>query len=73
MFRVTTLDMENVPKTVTERDFSQDFGKDTNLTVSGQLSAETYCMALGRFHSWPNFLELKINTARHAAEFDGRA
>ena len=72
MFRVTTLDMENVPKDSNGAvDFSQDFfGKDTNLTVSGQLSAETYCMAFGKVYTFgPTFRAENSNTARHAAEF----
>lgn len=72
MFRVTTLDMNNLPKgkdgTV---DFSEDFfGKSTNLTVSGQLSVETYCMAFSKVYTFgPTFRAENSNTARHAAEF----
>ncbi len=72
MFRVTTLDLENLPKnddgTV---DYSQDFfGKSTNLTVSGQLEGETYAMAFGNIYTFgPTFRSENSNTARHAAEF----
>ena len=71
MFRVTTLDMENVPKDSNGAvDFSQDFfGKDTNLTVSGQLSAETYCMAFGKVYTFGPTLELKIATL-HAMQLN---
>ena len=72
MFRVTTLDMENLPKkddgTV---DYSQDFfGKSANLTVSGQLNAENFAMAFGNVYTFgPTFRAEKSNTTRHAAEF----
>ena len=72
MFRVTTLDLNNLPKkedgTV---DFSKDFfGKETNLTVSGQLSAETFAMAFRSVYTFgPTFRAENSNTARHAAEF----
>ena len=72
MFRVTTLDLNNLPKkedgTV---DFSKDFfGKETNLTVSGQLSAETFAMAFRNVYTFgPTFRAENSNTARHAAEF----
>ena len=72
MFRVTTLDMENPPKTEDGRiDFSQDFfGKSANLTVSGQLEGETYAMAFGNIYTFgPTFRAENSNTARHAAEF----
>lgn len=72
MFRVTTLDMDNLPKDVNGAvDFSEDFfGKSTYLTVSGQLSAETYCMAFGKVYTFgPTFRAENSNTARHAAEF----
>ncbi len=72
MFRVTTLDMENPPKTEDGKiDFSQDFfGKSTNLTVSGQLEGETYAMAFGNIYTFgPTFRAENSNTARHAAEF----
>ena len=72
MFQVTTKDLANVPKkddgTV---DFSQDFfGKPTNLTVSGQLNAETYAMAFRNVYTFgPTFRAENSNTTRHAAEF----
>ena len=72
MFRVTTLDLENLPKledgTV---DYSQDFfGKSTNLTVSGQLNVESFCMAFGNVYTFgPTFRAENSNTQRHAAEF----
>ena len=72
MFRVTTLDMENLPRnddgTV---DYSGDFfGKETNLTVSGQLEAETYALAFRNVYTFgPTFRAENSNTARHASEF----
>ena len=72
MFRVTTLDMENPPRTEDGKiDFSKDFfGKSTNLTVSGQLEGETYAMAFGNIYTFgPTFRAENSNTARHAAEF----
>ena len=72
MFRVTTLDMDNLPKTEDGKvDFSQDFfGKSANLTVSGQLEGETYAMAFGNIYTFgPTFRAENSNTARHAAEF----
>ena len=72
MFRVTTLDLENLPKTEDGKvDFSKDFfGKSTNLTVSGQLEGETYAMAFGNIYTFgPTFRAENSNTARHAAEF----
>ena len=72
MFQVTTLDLNNVPKnddgTV---DYSQDFfGKQANLTVSGQLNVETYCMAFRNVYTFgPTFRAEKSYTQRHAAEF----
>ena len=72
MFRVTTLDLENLPKTEEGTvDFSQDFfGKSANLTVSGQLEGETYAMAFGNIYTFgPTFRAENSNTARHAAEF----
>ena len=72
MFRVTTLDLANVPKTKDGAvDYSQDFfGKAANLTVSGQLNAETYAMAFGNVYTFgPTFRAEKSNTTRHAAEF----
>ena len=72
MFRVTTLDPDNPPKTPTgQADFAQDFfGRRTNLTVSGQLEAEAYACALGRVYSFgPTFRAENSNTPRHLAEF----
>ena len=72
MFRVTTLDLENLPKTEDGKvDYSQDFfDKSTNLTVSGQLEAETCAMAFGKVYTFgPTFRAENSNTARHAAEF----
>ena len=72
MFRVTTLDLDNVPKTQDGKvDYSKDFfGKSANLTVSGQLNAETYAMAFGKVYTFgPTFRAEKSNTLRHAAEF----
>jgi len=72
MFRVTTLDPKNPPLTDEgEVDYSKDFfGKETNLTVSGQLEAETYAMALGKVYTFgPTFRAENSNTSRHLAEF----
>ena len=72
MFQVTTLDMENVPKTEDGKvDYSQDFfGKKTSLTVSGQLNCENFAMAFGDVYTFgPTFRAENSNTARHAAEF----
>ncbi len=72
MFRVSTLDLANLPKGEKGSiDFSQDFfGKETNLTVSGQLNVETYCMAFNRVYTFgPTFRAENSNTPRHAAEF----
>ena len=72
MFRITTLDMENTPTNDGgEVDYTKDFfGKETSLTVSGQLSAETYAMAFGKVYTFgPTFRAENSNTARHAAEF----
>ena len=72
MFRVTTLDLADVPKTEDgEIDVSKDFfGKETNLTVSGQLNGETYAMAFKNIYTFgPTFRAENSNTTRHAAEF----
>ncbi len=72
MFRVTTLDLQNVPKTDTGAiNFEEDFfGKETNLTVSGQLEGELGAMAMGEIYTFgPTFRAENSNTARHLAEF----
>jgi asparaginyl-tRNA synthetase len=72
MFRVSTLDLANLPRTPEGRpDFSQDFfGKETHLTVSGQLNVETWCMALSKVYTFgPTFRAENSNTSRHLAEF----
>ncbi len=72
MFRVTTLDMENLPKTPEGAiDYAQDFfGKETNLTVSGQLNGETFAQAFKNIYTFgPTFRAENSNTTRHAAEF----
>ena len=72
MFQVTTLPLDNVPKTPDGKvDYSQDFfGKPVNLTVSGQLNVETYAMAFRNVYTFgPTFRAEKSNTTRHAAEF----
>src|SRR5690554_422513 len=72
MFRVTTLDYANLPRTEeggvdNTKDF---FGRETNLTVSGQLAVETYCMAFRNVYTFgPTFRAENSNTPRHAAEF----
>ena len=72
MFRVTTMDPENPPRTEDGKiDYSKDFfGKPTNLTVSGQLNGETYAMAFRNIYTFgPTFRAENSNTTRHAAEF----
>ncbi|MCL1045093.1 asparagine--tRNA ligase [Shewanella electrodiphila] len=72
MFRVSTLDMENLPRTDKGAvDFSEDFfGKESFLTVSGQLNAETYACALSKVYTFgPTFRAENSNTSRHLAEF----
>ena len=72
MFRVTTLDMDNLPRTEDGTvDYSKDFfNKETNLTVSGQLNGETYAMAFRNIYTFgPTFRAENSNTTRHAAEF----
>ena len=72
MFRVSTLDMENLPLNDQGKvDYSQDFfGKETFLTVSGQLNVETYCCALSKVYTFgPTFRAENSNTTRHLAEF----
>ncbi|MDD5724484.1 MAG: asparagine--tRNA ligase [Syntrophales bacterium] len=71
MFRVTTLDQDNIPKAGGSVDYSLDFfGKQANLTVSGQLEAELFALALGDVYTFgPTFRAENSNTRRHAAEF----
>ena len=72
MFKVTTMDLQNVPKNEDGSvDFSQDFfGKPTNLTVSGQLNGETFALAFRNIYTFgPTFRAENSNTTRHAAEF----
>ncbi|EIJ71488.1 asparagine--tRNA ligase [Pasteurella bettyae] len=72
MFRVSTLDLENLPRTESGKvDFSQDFfGKESFLTVSGQLNGETYACALSKIYTFgPTFRAENSNTTRHLAEF----
>ncbi|MCP5048089.1 MAG: asparagine--tRNA ligase [bacterium] len=72
MFRITTLDPDNTPRTEEGKvDFSKDFfGKETNLTVSGQLAVENYCMTFRNVYTFgPTFRAENSNTARHASEF----
>ena len=71
-FRVTTLDLKNTPVDESGTiDFKKDFfGKETNLTVSGQLEAEAYAMSLGKVYTFgPTFRAENSNTSRHLAEF----
>jgi len=72
MFRVSTLDIANLPRTESgDVDFSKDFfGKETFLTVSGQLNVEGYCLAMGNVYTFgPTFRAENSNTSRHLAEF----
>ncbi len=72
MFQVTTLDLNDPPRTEDGRiDYSKDFfGKQTSLTVSGQLNAENFAMAFGNVYTFgPTFRAENSNTQRHAAEF----
>ncbi len=72
MFRVTTLDPKNPPLTeIGEVDYKKDFfGRETNLTVSGQLEGETFAMSLGKIYTFgPTFRAENSNTSRHLAEF----
>ena len=72
MFRVSTLDLANLPRTPEGKiDFAQDFfGKQSYLTVSGQLNVETYCMAMSKVYTFgPTFRAENSNTSRHLAEF----
>ncbi|HOB60670.1 MAG TPA: asparagine--tRNA ligase [Candidatus Competibacteraceae bacterium] len=72
LFRVSTLDLVNPPRTPDGRiDFDQDFfGRETFLTVSGQLNVESYCLALSKVYTFgPTFRAENSNTSRHLAEF----
>lgn len=72
LFKVTTLDLLNVPRTQSGSiDFSQDyFGRETYLTVSGQLNVETYCEAMSKVYTFgPTFRAENFNTTRHISEF----
>jgi asparaginyl-tRNA synthetase len=71
MFRVTTLNLDQIPQKEGRPDFAQDFfGAPANLTVSGQLEAEVYALALGDVYTFgPTFRAENSNTARHLAEF----
>lgn len=71
LFQVTTLDMRNVPSIDGKVDYSADFfGKEAGLTVSGQLSAEMFALALGDVYTFgPTFRAENSNTSRHVAEF----
>lgn len=72
MFKVTSLPFDNTPRTEEGKvNYKEDFfGKETNLTVSGQLEAETYAMALGQVYTFgPTFRAENSNTSRHLAEF----
>lgn len=72
MFRVTTLDMDDIPRNEDGSiDYSQDFfGKETSMTVSGQLEAETFALAFRNVYTFgPTFRAENSNTARHASEF----
>lgn len=72
MFRVTTMDLENIPRTEEGKiDQTEDFfGKETNLTVSGQLEGETFALAFRNIYTFgPTFRAENSNTKRHAAEF----
>jgi len=71
LFRVSTLDLANLPRQGEKIDFSKDFfGRETFLTVSGQLNVEAYCLALSRVYTFgPTFRAENSNTSRHLAEF----
>ncbi|MBV1904956.1 MAG: asparagine--tRNA ligase [Pseudomonadales bacterium] len=71
LFRVSTLDLANLPIKDGEADFEQDFfGKEAFLTVSGQLNLEAYCLAMSKVYTFgPTFRAENSNTSRHLAEF----
>ena len=72
MFKVSTLDFQNIPKTADNKvDYDKDFfGQESYLTVSGQLNAEAYACALSKVYTFgPTFRAENSNTSRHLAEF----
>ena len=71
LFRVSTLDLANLPRADGKVDFAKDFfGRETFLTVSGQLNVEAYCLALSKVYTFgPTFRAENSNTSRHLAEF----
>jgi asparaginyl-tRNA synthetase len=71
LFRVSTLDLANLPRAEGRIDFAKDFfGRETFLTVSGQLNVEAYCLALSKVYTFgPTFRAENSNTSRHLAEF----
>src|SRR6195256_4861807 len=72
LFRVSSLDLANLPRNSQGKvDFAQDFfGRETFLTVSGQLNVEAYCLALSKVYTFgPTFCAENSNTSRHLAEF----
>ncbi|MFT5483193.1 MAG: asparaginyl-tRNA synthetase, partial [Halieaceae bacterium] len=71
LFRVSTLDMANIPRKDGAVDYSQDFfGTESFLTVSGQLNVESYCLAMSKVYTFgPTFRAENSNTSRHLAEF----
>ena len=71
LFRVSTLDLANLPREGGKVDFAKDFfGRETFLTVSGQLNVEAYCLALSKVYTFgPTFRAENSNTSRHLAEF----
>jgi len=71
MFSVTALDLNNIPKKEGRVDYEQDFfGKEASLTVSGQISVETFCLSLGDVYIFgPTFRAENSNTSRHMSEF----
>ncbi len=71
LFRVTTLDLQNVPTNGGKTDFTEDFfGREAYLTVSGQLAVEPFCLAVGNVYTFgPTFRSENSNTSRHMSEF----
>jgi asparaginyl-tRNA synthetase len=72
MFKVTALPFDGTPRTEDGKvNYKEDFGKETNLTVSGQLEGETFAMALGQIYTFgPTFRAENSNTSRHLAILD---